>query len=200
MYGDRRFQTDYYFPFILFNQQQIKNSSKGGYLLTERKNYRDVARKVLDIDMNALETLIERGKGGLLVRPETDDERACFELLSLIDHVAGHVDGSNTVKKYQRNECKSLIIAYGAPMWFITFAPVDFKHLICLYYCGIKIDLTTFYPSRPEYIDCLREISKNPVACARFFHVMVTTFIKSVIRPDGTGFYGNTSAYYGTVE
>jgi hypothetical protein len=44
---------------------------------------------------------------------------------------------------------------------------------------------------------------RNPVAAARFFHVVVTLFIKHVLGVDNdeeTGLYGKTSAYYGTVE
>jgi hypothetical protein len=33
-----------------------------------------------------------------------------------------------------RNEIWSLILYLDAPSWFITFAPTDNKHPICLYY------------------------------------------------------------------
>ncbi|KAL6307531.1 hypothetical protein BKA93DRAFT_727480 [Sparassis latifolia] len=36
MYTDRRFQIDEFFPFIVFNQEQIRGSTHRGYLLTER--------------------------------------------------------------------------------------------------------------------------------------------------------------------
>jgi hypothetical protein len=48
----------------------------------------------------------------------------------------------------------------------------------------------------------MRLISQNPVAAARFFHYVTESFIKNVLgvgahRP---GLYGDTDAYYGTVE
>jgi hypothetical protein len=45
-------------------------------------------------------------------------------------------------------------------------------------------------------------LSKNPVAGARFFHLVVELFIKHVlgVGKKHTGLYGDTSAYYGTVE
>ena len=45
-------------------------------------------------------------------------------------------------------------------------------------------------------------IANNPVAGAHFFHFMLETFISCVLGVDGkhTGLYGDTSAYYGTVE
>ena len=45
-------------------------------------------------------------------------------------------------------------------------------------------------------------IASNPVAAARFFDVMVRSFIKNVLGVDHEhpGLYGKTSGYYGTVE
>src|ERR1700676_3309353 len=37
-----------------------------------------------------------------------------------------------------RNEIWSLISYGGAPSWFITFAPADNKHPMCLYYADTK--------------------------------------------------------------
>ncbi|KAI0675205.1 hypothetical protein C8Q78DRAFT_527210, partial [Trametes maxima] len=141
MYADRRFQTDRCFPFVVFNQEQIRSSSQAGYLLTSRKNFDSVADRLLNIDRSALDALISRSSITGRVCPETDQERQCFELLTLVDHVAGHVDGSNTARKYQRNELRSLIFAKGVPIFFITFAPADYKHPLCLFYCGETIDL-----------------------------------------------------------
>jgi hypothetical protein len=129
----------------------------------------------------------------------TDKEKACYTIVSDLDHVGGHVPGSLTSKRYLRNEIWSLISYVGAPSWFITFAPADNKHPICLYYADNK---ETFSPDiRPDN-ECYRLIANNPVASARFFHFMVQTFIKHVlgVDQDHPGLYGDTSAYYGTVE
>jgi hypothetical protein len=61
-------------------------------------------------------------------------EKICFQLIKDLDHVGDHVKGSATSKKYMRNEIWSLILYLDAPSWFITFAPTDNKHPICLYY------------------------------------------------------------------
>ena len=51
---------------------------------------------------------------------------------------------------------------------------------------------------------CQKEslIADNPVASARFFHFMMQAFIKHVlgVDTDHPGIYGDTAAYYGTVE
>ncbi len=50
-----------------------------------------------------------------------------------LDFVAAKVDGSGASRKYMKNEIWSLISYCGAPTWFVTFAPADIKHPICLY-------------------------------------------------------------------
>ena len=45
-------------------------------------------------------------------------------------------------------------------------------------------------------------IAQNPVAGARFFHLMITSFITHVlgVNTNHRGLYGYTDTYYGTVE
>ncbi|KZT15076.1 hypothetical protein NEOLEDRAFT_1082060 [Neolentinus lepideus HHB14362 ss-1] len=50
MYHDKRFQTDQYFPIIAFNQEQIKSSTTGGFLLAEKYSFNDIAQRLLSID------------------------------------------------------------------------------------------------------------------------------------------------------
>lgn len=202
LYDDRRFQTDEYFAFVAFNHLQIRDSSRGGFLLTDRHNFPDIARRILQIDIDALDRLISRGGDIHHCKPEGVEEQACFELLSHIDYVAGHVDGSITSRKYMRNEIKSLIMAEGVPMFFITFSPVDFKHPMCIYLCGETVSLDSVAPMLPASAARLRLIAHNPVACARFFDTMVTTFLTHVLCADvdEVGIFGKTTAYYGTVE
>ncbi|RDX51842.1 hypothetical protein OH76DRAFT_1346514, partial [Lentinus brumalis] len=202
LYADRRFQTDRCFPFIVFNQNQIRSSAQGGYLLTARKNFGLVADKILAVNRDALDSLIQRGRDGGYVKPETPEEKSCFELMTFVDHVAGHVNGSHTARKYQRNEIKSLIYAVGVPVFFVTFAPADFKNPLCLFYCGQNIDLLQRAPPLPSRNDRLRAIATNPVGAARFFRKVVELFTSKILRmgQGRPGLFGPTEAYYGTVE
>lgn len=120
-HGDRRFERDRCFVFIAFNHEQIRASATGGYLLTTRQNFSAVSQKILNVDREALDAILERGKLGDYVRLENDAEKAVFDLISAVDRVAGHVNGLSTSKKYQRNEIKSLIVAKGVPIFFVTF-------------------------------------------------------------------------------
>lgn len=201
-YHDRRFQRDEYFPFIVFNQRQIKESSRGSYVLTERRNFTSVVDKILGLDLEALDALIERGKDTGYVKPVTDAEKRCFELIHIIDNVGGYVPASRTQKKFQRNEAKSMIYELGAPAVFVTFAPNDIGNLICLKYCGQDINLDDVFPHIPSKDDRARAIAENPVAGAKFFNLMVELFVKHILRAgsDTPGLFGHTSGYYGTVE
>ena len=112
----------------------------------------------------------------------TENEKACFQVLHDLDHVSGKVKGSVTSKKYMRNEIWSLIAAKGAPLWYITLSPADIQHPICLYYADTKeefrLEILLSYDERH------RLVCKNPVAGARFFHFMIETFISDVLGVD----------------
>lgn len=202
MHADRQFQTDRCFPFVVFNHEQIRASSQGGYLMTSRKNFPAVSDRILRVDRAALDDLITRGASGSYVRPETDAEKQCFELMNYVDHVAGHVKGSHTSRRYQRNEIKSLVYARGVPVFFVTFAPADYKNPLCLYYCGEDVNLLSQSPLLRGADDRLRAIASNPVGAARFFDKTVQLFVRYVLRADTEqpGLFGPTRSYYGTVE
>jgi hypothetical protein len=100
------------------------------------------------------------------VVPTTAEEKDCFSLLNDIDAVAGKVYGSITSKKHMRHEIWSLIARLGSPTWFITFAPADVNHPICLYFANTK---TTFSPNIKIKADREHLIAQNPTAAARFF-------------------------------
>ena len=199
MYYDKRFQLDPYFPIIALNHEQIKAATTSGFLLSNKQSFPVIADQILSIDPLILQNLANRMALGEHVDPQTDKEKTCFQLIRDLDHIARRVDGSITSKKHMRNEIWSLISAKGAPSWFITFSPTDVKHPICLYYADTK---EIFEPDLLSADARYRLIANNPVAGARFFHVMVSLFIKHVlgVGTEHPGIYGDTSAYYGTVE
>ncbi|KAI0649976.1 hypothetical protein C8Q79DRAFT_873717, partial [Trametes meyenii] len=204
LYAERTFQRDRYFPFVAFNHEQIRGSSTGGFLLTKRSNFKAVAQKILSVDKDALQSLIDRGTDGGIGSPNTPEERQCMEILSLINYVSARVPGSFTQRRFQRSEIKALIMAYNVPMFFVTFAPTDFKNPLCLYYCGESIDLSETMLDIPACRERLNAIATNPVACAHFFDLVVRSFVEHVLRVDNEkgrdGLFGRTSTYYGTVE
>jgi hypothetical protein len=134
MYYDKRFQTDHDFALIAFNHEQIKDSTTGGFLLAEKLSFQQISDRLLSLDMDVLNSLATRMKRGEVVKPNTEEEKKCFQILGDLDHVANKVDGSMTKKKYMRNEIWALTCFRGAPSWYITLSPADVQHPICLYY------------------------------------------------------------------
>jgi hypothetical protein len=143
MYHDKRFQNDAYFPLISFNHEQIKRTTFATHLMTERHNFKDIVHRLLRIDTAVLSRLSDKLSKGERVKPQTEAEKACYQLISDLDCVSGHVQGSTTSKKRMRNEIWSMVSYLGAPSWFITFAPADVKNPICLYFADTQ---ETFSP------------------------------------------------------
>jgi hypothetical protein len=205
MYHDKRFQMDSHFILIAFNHMQIKESTTGCYILTDKHSFGNISDRLMNLDQDVLEDLSKRMASGEHVKPVTQEEKDCFQLIKDLDHVAGKVQGSFklTSKKYMRNEIWSLTSYMGAPSWYITLSPADIKHPICLYYADTKVKFEPTIIFNKEATDKAKVlIAKNPVAGARFFDYMIRMFIKHVlgVNTDHPGLYGNTSAYYGTVE
>ncbi|KAJ7265257.1 hypothetical protein C8J57DRAFT_1015128, partial [Mycena rebaudengoi] len=196
MYHDKRFQTHLYFPMVAFNQQQIKAGKSGSHLLAKHCHFSSVVDRLTQLDSAVLSDITSKLAAGKKFTPTTEAEKACFALLDDLDHVGNHVQGSLTSKKYMRNEIRSLTAFKGAPSWFITFSPVDNNHPLCLYYADNEVKFSPRIRSSDE------RMRLNPVAAARFFDFMTKSFIKNVLGVGtGTrGLYGETDAYYGTVE
>ena len=185
---------------IAFNHEQIKSATTGGYLLTNRKNFNNIANHLSQLNIDVLDNLAKRMSKGEKVIPQTDNEKSCFQILQDLECVSGRVNGSISSKKKMRNEIWSLTSYLGPPTWFITFSPADAKHPISLYLAGTE---ERFNPDiKINKNDALHLIAQNPVASARFFHFMVQIFLKHIlgINDDNQGLYGETNAYYGTVE
>ncbi|TDL17973.1 hypothetical protein BD410DRAFT_688569, partial [Rickenella mellea] len=197
---DKHFQKDPHFPLIAFNHEQIKNSSTGGFLLAQKNSFSNIANRLMSADRNILQNLSWRMANGEHVRPETEDEKACFQIINDLDCVASHVEGSTTSRKYMQNEIWSLMAYCGAPSWFITFAPADVRHPVCLYFADTQEKFTPDIVKSAD--DRFRLIASNPVAGARFFDFMVKLFIEHILSvgTNHRGLWGNTKAYYGTVE
>ena len=199
MYHDKRFQVDHDFPFVAFSHEQVKTASSQCFLLAEKKIFNDIKQRILNIDNTVLTNIIDRLAKEEFVKPQNKEEEQCFQLMKDLDHVAGPVKGSNTSKKWMRNEIWSLIYHRGAPFWYITVSPADIKHPLCIYYAGKN---ETFEAEILPYDERLRLVCANPVAGARFFDFMVNTFITDIlgVGSEHRGVYGDVPAYYGTVE
>jgi hypothetical protein len=199
LYYDKRFQTDMYFPMIAFNHEQLKSSSQGSRLIVKRSKFADISRRLLSMDPDIAGNIADRLVAEENVKPSTDGERQCFELLRDLDGIGAHVPASATSKKHMRNEIWSMTSFMGASTWFITLAWSDITHPIALYYAQSG---TVFKPELHTSDERNLMMSQNPVAAARFFHFMVEIFLKEVLcwENEKGGLFGHTNAYYATVE
>ncbi|KAF8240071.1 hypothetical protein L208DRAFT_1234532 [Tricholoma matsutake] len=199
MYHDKHFQTDINFPFVAFSHEQIKASTTGGFLLAETKKFDDVTECLLNVNQDVLANIADRMSKGDIVRPANQEEIDCFQVICDLDHIGDKVSRSCTSNKIRYNIIWSLVASKGAPLWYITLSPADVKNPISLYYAGKEV---SFNPKIMIPDDHYHLIARNPVACACFFHFMVQSFIKHVLGVDSNhcGLFGDTSAYYGTVE
>ncbi|KAF7789846.1 hypothetical protein EIP86_000794 [Pleurotus ostreatoroseus] len=170
------FAKDPAFALIAFNHEQMKNCSTGAFLMANRQRFDEIANRFLEMDMAVLDKIVDKLEDDGYFKAETEDEKEVYKVLSDLDFVNSHVDGSITNLKRKRDE-----------IWSLT-AYLDGSDAI--------------YPDFKEYNRCIRLISKNPVAGARFFKTMVELFITHVlgVGADHDGIYGQTAGYYGTVE
>ena len=137
---------------------------------------------------------------GEMVKPVSIEEAACFQLIKDLNLVNGKVNGSTTSKKYMHSEIWSLMAYMGAPLQYITLSPTDNKHPLCLYFADKNEHFNINLVCSQDECYCL--IANNPIAGAHFFDFMVYMFIKHVLGVgiDHCRIYGETAAYYGTVE
>lgn len=204
MYYDKRFQTDPYFPMIAFNHSQMKSSSRASFLVSRRSTFPEISKRLRQVETiykDTLSSMIARMKEDTYTVAETEGEKICEAVLRDLDHVGGQVEGSTTGKKFMRRELWSLMNFIGAPSWFVTFAPADNKHPLCLFFA--ETGEICWQPDLQRTADLRSKLfANNPVAAARFFNFMVRMFIKHMlgIGPEHDGLFGQTSAFYGTVE
>ncbi|KAI0037257.1 hypothetical protein FA95DRAFT_1462212, partial [Auriscalpium vulgare] len=199
LYHDKRFQTDPMFSLLCFHHRQIKSSSIGGFVMAARNNFPRIAERLRSVDQNVLADIIRRLSDNETITDKTPEEKRCFQILDDLDHVGAHVPGSRTMRKYERTEIWAITSYVGAPLWYITFAPADVNHPIAIYFAG---DNETYYPVSLSRDERIRAIANNSVACAKFFMHVVYLFITHVLGygSDHPGLWGNTRAYYGTIE
>ncbi|KAE9409075.1 hypothetical protein BT96DRAFT_953838 [Gymnopus androsaceus JB14] len=173
------YSLDPEFALIAFNMEQILQSNKGGYVITKRKDVRQIAQRLRELNVDVLNFIIRCLESGEHVVPSTEEEKKCYRLINDIDGVSGKVEGSTTSKKQMCNKVWALIAKLGSPSWFITMSPADVKHPLCLHFSDTNEE---YHPDIILPEDIRKQlIAQNPIAAARFFHVICEAFIKHVL-------------------
>ena len=81
MYHDKWFQRDVCFPFVAFSHHQIQSSTTGGYLLAKTQKFISIAECLLNINQDVLKNITQWMSNGEVVKPSTNDENECFQLI-----------------------------------------------------------------------------------------------------------------------
>ncbi|KIJ22995.1 hypothetical protein M422DRAFT_196446 [Sphaerobolus stellatus SS14] len=199
LYHDKRFQIDPDFPLVAFNHCQIKAASLGSFLLTKKCEFDVIAERILSLNLDVLDKIIEKLKFGDKITNPSNEEHKCLDVINDLDHVGSSVEASATTRKFMRKELWSLLAFKGALTWYITFSPADIKHRLALYLANHDLRLTPVI-NLPENI--WKRIADNPAACACFFHYIVEAFLTHIVGHQSThkGLFGKPSVFYAPVE
>ena len=62
--------------------------------MTEKQSFPIVADRLLNLDTEVLSDIAKCMSNGERVKPQTEEEKACFQVINDLDHVGRHVEGS----------------------------------------------------------------------------------------------------------
>ena len=82
----------------------------------ETQKFNEIVNRLLNVNQDVLDNIAKRMSNGEIVKPSTEDESACFQLIHDLDHIDGKVSGSITSRRYMHSEIWSLIEYLGAPV------------------------------------------------------------------------------------
>ena len=106
--------------------------------------------------------------------------------------------GSAYSRTALRTRIHALIYNQGLPSIFLTINPADIHSPIALYFAGVQINLDKIQSE--QLMDAYKRaeiVASHPVATAKFFHVLITNILDTMIMG---GVLGPVKAYFGTVE
>ncbi|PPQ74673.1 hypothetical protein CVT26_005519, partial [Gymnopilus dilepis] len=151
-------------------------------------------------DLKSLSLAVERNP---LFRPEEQEHKKIVALLQKVTMRTHSLPGSNGYKMNMRRNVKAIINGRGAPTLFLTLNPSDVHNPIVRILGGGFEDIDVMLDGE-DLQSWRRKVyaAKNPAACAKFFDLMISTFIDVVLKygQDKPGIYGYCEAYYGVVE
>ncbi|KAI0359239.1 hypothetical protein OH77DRAFT_1395328, partial [Trametes cingulata] len=190
---DSAFRNDPNFAFIFFNIRQKRMVLQSVSFRVPASQRDDVIEKLMSLDVNVLDRLIDKFKSNPRYKPETQEERGILHLLMRVNTVSHDLPGSNGYKIALRNEIRALINHIGTPTLFITLNPSDRDHPLVRLYAGQDINIEDSMHGI-ELSRWQRTVlaASNPTACARFFDTMIRNFISIVLRfgRPGRGLFG----------
>lgn len=194
-FGDRRFEENHSFIFVVFNILQRRTACFHAHLLASRSYFQQSAQLLESLTSDDISTaLVNISKG---VYSKTDDQRV-NTLMQNIRIVGGNVMGSAHSRSALRMKIHSLCFSVGLPSLFVTINPADIHSPVALYFAGINLDLDNILPEQlASSYERAKIVANHPVATAKFFHYLIKNLLKCLVQG---GVLGPVKAYFGTVE
>ena len=197
------FERDPNFAFVYYNILQKKAVCDSVRFRVKIAEQTRVVRDLLAVDRAELERLIAKFKSNPRYEPETQEQSRLVSLVNKVGRMLHDLPGTAGYKLKLRNEIRALVNLRGTPAFFITLNPNDTTHPLVRLFSGDNIRLEHLEEGQ-ELTEWKRMqlVARNPGACAKFFHTMISSFISIVLRygKPGRGLLGKCTAYYGTVE
>lgn len=206
---DKRFQEHFSFIFVAFNILQRRKALLHSKFKVESAHFKRVVNDINSVDADTIRSVVEKLDRGERIAHDVPEEARVLRLMREVKLVTAHVDGSSSARTAMRNEIRGMMITHGMPSFFLTINPADVYNPILKFMAGSDIDVDNLLPADvPKYREQSLLVAKNPVLTAKFFDLVMRTFIKNIlgfdcddelIQKEG-GVLGKVRSYYGCVE
>jgi hypothetical protein len=181
--------------FVLYDMILLRQSSMGNSIQARNDYWMEGQKDILAMSASDLMAAAISMKANI---PCTDPVVNC--LLQNMRLISSYNPESFGRKLAQRHVLFGHVICHGCPAFWFTINPADFRNPVVLRIAGVEI--------RPELTvtqkDELRRLHAigNPVIVAQYFHFVVDSFFKMLLRSDrrGMGVLGDIGSHFGVVE
>ncbi|CAF4213337.1 unnamed protein product, partial [Rotaria magnacalcarata] len=194
-YNDRRFERNHSFIFVVFNLLQRRDACFHAQLIATKPYFRATAHEIQSLNSKDIEMAVDH----ISKRTYSSEPNSVLnKLLNHIKTIGGRVMGSAYSRAALRTRIHALIFNQDLPSIFLTLNPADIHSPVALYFAGVNVDLDNI---RIEQLMTTYKraetIASHPVATAKFFHLLITNILDTMIVGD---VLGPVKAYFGTVE
>ncbi|CAF1033917.1 unnamed protein product [Rotaria sordida] len=179
----------------LFNLLQRRDACFHAQLIATKPYFQASANEIQSIKSKDIEAALDNNTKRTY---NTETNSALNKLLQHIKTVGGRVMGSAYSRTALRTRIHALIFNQGLPSIFLTINPADIHSPVALYFAGVQLNLDKI--QNEQLMDTYRRaeiIASHPVATAKFFHVLISNILETMIMG---GVLGPIKTYFGTVE
>jgi hypothetical protein len=180
---------------VVFNLLQRRDACFHAQLIATKPYFQASADEIQSLNSKDIEMALENNSKRTY---SSESNSALNKLLQHIKTIGGRVMGSAYSRTALRTRIHALIFNQGLPSIFLTLNPADIHSPVALYFAGVKLDLDNIqYEQLMDTYKRAEIIASHPVATAKFFHLLITNILNTMILG---GVLGPVKAYFGTVE